>query len=84
MQPEFAKRRSPLSGHVKTGVALATALVFYFGSEKVGEAFLTAGWRGLAAMSAAYFASVIVCAIAWRRLIVAPLPNATLVCYWAR
>jgi hypothetical protein len=52
-------KRGSLSGGVKTGVALGalagiglgTALILYFGLEQVGDAFLTAGWRGLAAMT---------------------------------
>jgi putative membrane protein len=91
-QVEPAKGRQLWSGHIRTGVALlalagislATALVLYFGSDQVGEAFLAAGWRGLAAMTAAYFASLVLCGVAWRRLIVSPPRNATLICYWTR
>jgi putative membrane protein len=66
------------------GIALATALILYYGSEQVGEAVATAGWRGLATMTGFYAVSAVVCAWAWRWLIVPPLPNATLVCIWAR
>ena len=75
---EAKKNGRPLSGRMKTGmtlfalagIALATALILYFGSAQVGEAFLTAGWRGLAAMTGVYFASLILCALAWRCLII--------------
>jgi putative membrane protein len=81
-----------LSPRVKAGVALAAlagitaalALVLYFGSADVGKAFLAAGWRGLAAMTLVYFASVLLLAPAWRALIVAPIRNPTLVCLWGR
>jgi putative membrane protein len=89
---EAEKNGRPLSGRMKTGmalfalagIALATALILYFGSAQVGEAFLTAGWRGLAAMTGVYFASLVLCALAWRCLIIAPHRNATLLCHWAR
>jgi putative membrane protein len=87
-----AKRRGPLSGRVKTvvavtaiaGVALGTALILYFGLEQVGDAFLTAGWRGLAAMTVAYLASVVLCALGWRALFIAPPRRATRIAHWAR
>jgi putative membrane protein len=85
-------KRGSLSGGVKTGVALGalagiglgTALILYFGLEQVGDAFLTAGWRGLAAMTGVYGAALIVCALAWRQLTIAPPRNATLILHWAR
>lgn len=85
-------KRGGLSGGAKTGVALCalagiglgTALILYFGLEQVGEAFLTAGWRGLAAMTGVYFAALVVCALAWRQLAIAPPRKATLIFHWAR
>ncbi len=66
------------------GIAIATALILYFGSAQVGDAFLTAGWRGLAAMTGVYLASLVLCASAWRCLISAPHRNTMLACHWAR
>lgn len=66
------------------GIALAMALVVYFGSAEVGEAFLAAGWQGLASMTALYLASVTLCALAWRVLVTKPLPHALAVFHWAR
>jgi putative membrane protein len=81
-----------LSWHVKAGIALAalagiaggTALVLYFGLEQVGDAFLTAGWAGLAAMSLAYAISMIFRAIGWRVLFVDPLRHPVFVALWVR
>jgi putative membrane protein len=81
-----------VAGHVRIGIALAalagiglgTALVLYYGLDQVGTAFLTAGWRGLAAMTGVYLVSVVLCALAWRLLLVAPVRNAILLCHWAR
>lgn len=66
------------------GIALAVALVAYFGSAKVGDAFLAAGWQGLAAMTGVYLASVTLCALAWRVLVTTPLPHALAVFHWIR
>jgi putative membrane protein len=91
-EPAKSGSESLLAGHVKIGVALCalagigagTALVLYFGLEQVGTAFLTAGWKGLAAMTGVYLVSVILCSLAWRFLLVAPVRNAILLCHWAR
>lgn len=66
------------------GIAAGTALVVYFGSAAVGDAFLAAGWRGLAAMSAIYLSSVVLCAFAWRVLVVPPQPNGIVLFNWVR
>lgn len=92
MPDESEKPRALPAGRVKTGVALcalggialAMALVVYFGSAQVGDAFLAAGWRGLAAMTAFYFASATLCAFAWQVLATAPPRNAVVVSHWAR
>ena len=91
-EPANSGGDSLLAGHVKIGVALCalagigagTALVLYFGLEQVGTAFLTAGWKGLAAMTGVYLVSVVLCSLAWRFLFVAPIRSATLLCHWAR
>jgi putative membrane protein len=86
------KARVLRAGRVKTGVALcafagitlAMALVVYFGTAEVGDAFLAAGWQGLAAMTALYLASVTLCAFAWQVLATKPPGNAVAVFHWAR
>ncbi len=66
------------------GVALGIRLVLHFGLEQVGDAFLSAGWQGVLAISAVYFASLILCALAWRALLVKAPPNASLFLAWVR
>jgi putative membrane protein len=66
------------------GVALGIGLVLHFGLEQVGDAFLSAGWQGVLAISAVYFASLILCALAWRALLVKAPPNASLFLVWVR
>ncbi len=59
MSDETGQNRVARSGRVKTGVALcalagialAIVLFVYFGTAEVGDAFLAAGWQGLAAMT---------------------------------
>jgi putative membrane protein len=66
------------------GVALCIWLVVHFGLEQVGEAFLRAGWQGVLAISAVYFASLILCALAWWALHVKAHSIAALSFLWAR
>ncbi|WP_325455789.1 lysylphosphatidylglycerol synthase domain-containing protein [Hyphomicrobium sp.] len=66
------------------GVAAGTALVVYIGSAAVGDAFLAAGWRGLAAMTAVYLTSVVLCAFSWRALAVVPQPDGIALFNWVR
>ena len=92
MPDDASQSRALPSGRVKTGVALcalagvalAVALVLYFGTAQVGDAFLAAGWQGLAAMTALYLASVTLCAFAWQILATTPPRNAVAVFHWAR
>ena len=41
------------------GVALGVWLILHFGLEQVGEAFLSAGWQGVLAITAVYFVSLV-------------------------
>jgi putative membrane protein len=66
------------------GVAFGLWLILHFGLEQVGEALLSAGWQGMLAISAVYFASLIMCAVAWRALLVKAPPNASLFFVWVR
>jgi putative membrane protein len=66
------------------GVALGVWLILYFGLEQVGEAFLSAGWQGVLAITAVYFVSLILCALAWRMLLSNAAPNASLLLLWVR
>lgn len=92
MAVEPVKSRNAWSGRVKagvalcafTGVAFAIGFVIYFGLDQVGDAFLAAGWQGLAAMTLAYLASVVLCACAWHTLLLTPVKNSFAVFNWAR
>jgi putative membrane protein len=66
------------------GVALGIALVLYYGLSDVGDAFLTAGWQGIVAVSAVHIGSLLLCAYAWQVLVPGE-PNGTFrACLWAR
>lgn len=66
------------------GLVLAAALIVYFGADAVGRAISAAGWRGLAVICLAHVASLILCALAWRMVLLVPLARANLVLLWAR
>jgi putative membrane protein len=66
------------------GLALATGLIVHFGWRQVADAALAAGWQGLAAISAIYFVCLLLCAVAWRAILLDAPRNAFLVCLWAR
>jgi putative membrane protein len=66
------------------GVAFGVWLVLHFGLQQVGEAFLSAGWQGILAISAVYFASLTLCALAWRALYFAAPPKAVRRFLWVR
>lgn len=66
------------------GVAFGTWLVLHFGLEQIGEAFLSAGWQGILAISAVYFASLAFCALAWGALFVAGAPKPLPLLLWVR
>lgn len=66
------------------GVAFGTWLVLHFGLEQIGEAFLSAGWQGILAISAVYFASLVLCALAWGALFVTCAPKTLRLLLWVR
>lgn len=66
------------------GVALGIWLVLHFGLEQVGEAFLSAGWQGMLAISAVYFVSLALCAVAWQVLLISQRANTSLIFLWVR
>lgn len=67
------------------GIAVAICLVVYFGISGVWDAMATAGLRGMAAILAAYLASLVLCAWAWRVLLVESHPaHSGLLFLWAR
>jgi putative membrane protein len=66
------------------GLALATGLILHFGWHQVGDAALAAGWQGLAAITCIYLVGLVLCALAWRVVILDAPRNAILVCLWAR
>lgn len=51
------------------GVALAIGLMVYYGIADIGDAILTAGWRGLLAICAVHAVSVVLCALGWSILL---------------
>jgi putative membrane protein len=64
------------------GIGLGIWLIIHFGLEQVGEAFLSAGWQGMLAISAVYFVSLSMCALAWWALILRPI--SPLYLFWTR
>jgi putative membrane protein len=64
------------------GIGLGIWLIIHFGLEQVGEAFLSAGWQGMLAISAVYFVSLSMCALAWWALILTPI--SPLYLFWTR
>jgi putative membrane protein len=57
------------------GLALATALVAYFGVAEVGSALVAAGWSSLVVVCIVHLAPIVLCTAAWRLLIPAPFPS---------
>ncbi len=66
------------------GLAVATILIFHFGWRQVVDAALAVGWQGLAALIGIYLVCLLLCAVAWRVVILDAPGNAILVCLWAR
>ncbi len=66
------------------GLAVATFLIFHFGWRQVVDAALAVGWQGLAALIGIYLVCLLLCAVAWRVVILDAPRNAILVCLWAR
>src|SRR5260221_1382644 len=66
------------------GLILATALVGAYGWAEVGRALLTAGWAGLAAISAAHLGFWGLSGLAWRTVLPPAGPRPLLGLIWAR
>jgi putative membrane protein len=66
------------------GLAVATILIIHFGWRQVVDAALAVGWQGLAALIGIYLVCLILCAVAWRIVILDAPRHAILVCLWAR
>jgi putative membrane protein len=66
------------------GLAVATGLILHFGWRQIGDAAVAAGWHGLAAITAIYFACLLISALAWRAVIIVPPRNAIFACLWGR
>lgn len=66
------------------GLALATVLIIHFGWRQVADAALAAGWQGLAAITTIYFVCLVLCALAWRAILLDAPRHALLVCLGAR
>lgn len=66
------------------GLALAAALVVYYGAGAVAGALETAGWRGLALITLAHMASVFLCSLGWNAVLATPLAKPVRVVLWAR
>ena len=66
------------------GFALAIGLFVYYGLEPIGRAFAAAGCSGLASLCGVHLLSVLLCALAWRALLVELPPRSSLAFVWAR
>ncbi len=66
------------------GLAVATILIVHFGWRQVVDAALAVGWQGLAALIGIYLVCLLLCAIAWRIVILDASRHAILICLWAR
>lgn len=66
------------------GLAVATVLIVHFGWRQVMDAALAVGWQGLVTLIGIYVVCLLLCAIAWRSLILDAPPRTILVCVWAR
>jgi putative membrane protein len=67
-----------------TGLLLTLGIVVYFDVSDIAQAFLSAGWRGILFLTLAHGASLILCAMAWRALLVEEFQPSVSVCLWAR
>lgn len=82
----------PFAFHLKAGLAISALagiglgvwLVAYYGLPEVGEAFLAVGWSGLAAICVVHLISLVLCALAWRVLIIDGRPAVFQSCLSAR
>ena len=66
------------------GLAVATILIVHFGWRQVADAALAVGWQGLAALIGIYLVCLLLCAVAWRLLILEAPRHAIFICLWAR
>jgi len=66
------------------GLAVATILIVHFGWRRVVDAALAVGWQGLAALIGIYLICLLLCAVAWRLLILDAPRHAIFICLWAR
>jgi putative membrane protein len=66
------------------GLAIAIFLIFHFGWRHVVDALLAVGWQGFAALIAIYLVCLLLCAFAWRIVILDAPRYAVLICLWAR
>ena len=66
------------------GLALAGALFIYYGFAPIVAACAATGWGGLTAICAVHLVSVVLCALAWRLLLVPAPAGAFSALLWAR
>jgi putative membrane protein len=66
------------------GLGVATCLIIHFGWRQIGDAALAAGWQGLVAIAAIYFACLLIIALAWLAVLLDAPRNAMLACLWGR
>jgi putative membrane protein len=66
------------------GFAVATILIVHFGWRQVVDAALAVGWQGLVALIGIYLVCLVLCAVAWRIVILDAPRHAILICLWAR
>ena len=76
-------RVGPIIGAL-IGLAVATILIIHFGWRQVVDAALAVGWQGLVALIGIYLVCLVLCAVAWRIVILDAPRHTILICLWAR
>lgn len=66
------------------GLVVAAALIVHFGADAVGSAITAVGWHGLALVSLAHFASLVLCGLAWSAVLASPVAKRRRIFLWAR
>lgn len=62
---------------------IAAALIAHYGTDAVGGAVTSVGWRGLAMLCAAHCAALVFRGLAWHQALAPPVEAGRRVCVWA-